>query len=785
MSWWRARVLRTNLSNLPTLQAGELAYADDVNQLWVGATSGNKQIVGGGGGGSQGATGLQGVTGIAGGSFPNVYSVPTAYSTIQAAIDAAFADGHTQFVGNPAVVEIAPGIYSESLNLRAGISLLGISAASSNVQVVGDATFVANINQSQNENRLVMNGIQFSGKVELSGSVASRLSLLHSAAIQPAGSTNPSVLLNNTLGRFDSASSFIIHNDPAGIAADIRNGNFVCSDQTGGIFNNASSVTASLIKLTGTSTTSLNSIFIGGNNTGAPNMIEMASATASCFLKGVNVLNAQSGGNNILFSANGTVRALTSVFSNNGGKFAVTTSGGGILGFAGCTIDGSNEVDPTITIQFSKNDMRLDPFAGRLFVGGRNGFPNFTTAFAYAVAHNMTFLKLIVEAGTYNDNIIVPPTMNVQIMAAANVGLTNFAQVFVNGQVTHAPTTNTTFTMENIRISAGAGKNCVNYTTSATTFPSFRYCEFVKTGDNLPAVFISAPIGLSFHDCDIQVLNCNAPALDVTGINCIFHGLNLFGQNDIEVGGSAAIDPTFSLPFVKIRNNSNITMYGVTFNTTPSGGCGTFFELNTNSAINCIDCNMSTALQVGQLFYFKGSGGTVYGTRTTYGIAGNPILPELTGTSYSAFARDGVVATGSITIANNTFNAGDSVTVAGVPFVVNTDFTPGGSTAATATALATAINAKPALAQVVYAIANGTSVVTLYSYKFAASSNSITLSKTDAGTVNFVLSGATLTGGSTGTANSFQRDYCSFLGWAINSQNTLTEFSNPVVPIPF
>lgn len=111
-------------------------------------------------------------------------------------------------------------------------------------------------------------------------------------------------------------------------------------------------------------------------------------------------------------------------------------------------------------------------------------------------------------------------------------------------------------------------------------------------------------------------------------------------------------------------------------------------------------------------------------------------------------AEQGVAATGSITIANNTIESGDKVTINGVDFVETTDFAVGGSASVTAGNLATAINnsAHPSIYDQVTALAVG-AVVNLTAVKKGVIGNAITLAETDSGTNNFTLSGPTLTGG--------------------------------------
>lgn len=121
------------------------------------------------------------------------------------------------------------------------------------------------------------------------------------------------------------------------------------------------------------------------------------------------------------------------------------------------------------------------------------------------------------------------------------------------------------------------------------------------------------------------------------------------------------------------------------------------------------------------------------------------------GATIVGLAEQGTAASGTITIANNTFDAGDYVSINGVQFEETVDFTVGGSAAATAANLATAINNSihPDIYDQVTASDLG-AVVTVTAVKKGLSGNSIALVEFDQSTDNFTLSGATLSGGASG-----------------------------------
>jgi hypothetical protein len=107
----------------------------------------------------------------------------------------------------------------------------------------------------------------------------------------------------------------------------------------------------------------------------------------------------------------------------------------------------------------------------------------------------------------------------------------------------------------------------------------------------------------------------------------------------------------------------------------------------------------------------------------------------------------GTFANATVTIANNSFSAGDKVIVNGVGFEQGVDWAPGGSIALSASALALAIeNSLNPLLQDITASAVGP-LITISSRTKGVQGNSYTLSEVDTGTNNFTLSGATFQNG--------------------------------------
>jgi len=111
----------------------------------------------------------------------------------------------------------------------------------------------------------------------------------------------------------------------------------------------------------------------------------------------------------------------------------------------------------------------------------------------------------------------------------------------------------------------------------------------------------------------------------------------------------------------------------------------------------------------------------------------------------------GTLATGTITIVNNSFDAGDDVIINGVSFVLGTDWVAGATIAETAFNICNAISSSGnALIEGKVRTSVSGAVITIIGAIGGTAGNAITMSVVDNATVNFTLSGATLAGGIAG-----------------------------------
>lgn len=111
----------------------------------------------------------------------------------------------------------------------------------------------------------------------------------------------------------------------------------------------------------------------------------------------------------------------------------------------------------------------------------------------------------------------------------------------------------------------------------------------------------------------------------------------------------------------------------------------------------------------------------------------------------------GVFASATITVTNNTFDAGDSITVNGVEFVSGVDWFVGVDEADSADLLAAAIEGSAnALLQDITA-SSDSGVITVVARTTGVHGNTYTLEETDGATDNFTISGATFENGEDST----------------------------------
>lgn len=119
------------------------------------------------------------------------------YTSIQAGIDAAFADGHG--LGNPTAVYVLPGVFSQEPNntitMRAGIDVIGLGGTVLNVGgPQGDVSFIGNIQVDITGQSSIV-GMTVQGLLFITGTGGSGVGVINS---QFFSSTGPALAYNNT-----------------------------------------------------------------------------------------------------------------------------------------------------------------------------------------------------------------------------------------------------------------------------------------------------------------------------------------------------------------------------------------------------------------------------------------------------------------------------------------------------------------------------------------------------------------------------------------------------------
>lgn len=288
---------------------------------------------------------------------PTVGGVPQAqYTSIQTAIDQAVADGFTTSA-NPAVVEIAPGTYTENVTLKPGVSLAAIQGGT--VTVTGNLTYpVSNgLNRVQNSISITnivfttLNGITFS----VSGTAPVQVTVNGGQFIKQAGGdANPVYEITNTGSgsrvRFNQGA-FIDMQITTAPAMNLTRGTTEFRDRNSAVAStNGVTIQAAAVL---TNSAALRvwccDFWTNGNFT---NIIDIQSTTAVVDLLHTYLGNTLAGGNGILFTAAGTARVRWCfVFMNASLTGYIAKGAAGTFGYSYMVIIGANnQVQNTLTV---------------------------------------------------------------------------------------------------------------------------------------------------------------------------------------------------------------------------------------------------------------------------------------------------------------------------------------------------------------------------------------------------------------------------------------------------
>lgn len=266
-------------------------------------------------------------------SFPlqspakNIYRVGVGcqFTTIQAAINQAFADGHTSN-DNLAIVEVSPGTYTENLSLKPGVNVCGLGVWSTGpgslnsdgtggiTTVIGnhDYTVSNGLNRTQNSitianiNLTCLNGVT----LLVAGTSPCQLVFSGMALHKQAGGDSNPILRSTNSGagtRIRSQNNGTLANDVANnaVLCDLQqNTTFEMRDRTSVFFSNVNAVAGIGVRLSNTATfraTNVDGLFNGSYSTAC---IEIASSTITIDLRWVLIVNTNTGAGASLISYN-------------------------------------------------------------------------------------------------------------------------------------------------------------------------------------------------------------------------------------------------------------------------------------------------------------------------------------------------------------------------------------------------------------------------------------------------------------------------------------------------
>lgn len=693
------------------------------------------------------------------------------YDTIQAAINAAVADGYNS-AANPALIEIYPktsGAYVENLTLNAGVSLVGMDAQ--RISIVGSHTW-APVAGTAGTNRITLENLAFNGaagapNITFGGTNAARLTLKNTFVNRESLDDGLGcIVLSNTnnSARVTMIDSGLYHfaNAGGGYAFDMQRGRLnmmgnceIFCEGPGGVIPFALDNNANINARGGSYFT--DTFF---SQSGAT-IFEINSN--GVFLNLVYFTCQSQGGSVFQFNADGVVIAATCALLTNSAPVCDGAGNGTIRvvnpvfntgDAAGSTYGanyGFNQIPDNVNPGSATIGLRAEFKDGYWmgYVGYEFGFPSIQSAvdqlFNYAGGG---YFKVVLADGTgFTENVLLRG--GCILMGSSDADIFSIqAPTRIDGTVSFiAGNGGPDYVfLRNIQIDAQAGGRAFEASDNGVFFTAnFQNCDIKKNGDAavVEAMLLDGSGGgqgqANFLDCAVKRTDADVGvALSLNTISIAYSYGCYFQTNG--VGGGLA------------SNNRAVRVVDSRFDC-DYGNIETFSEdsmeiVDNTSSMNIRYTNMNIAVERGEVFRFTGAG-FVQLIRSNCFMSN--ILPG------SVVARDGQQATGNFAFSGNVYAPGDGIEINGVNFINGVDFVVAGTTAGTVANIAAAINASanPSIQNVVYAIANGTTLE-IYSWNYSAASNAITISVV--GTAPALASGATLTGGVTGAGGLFLYD---------------------------
>lgn len=700
------------------------------------------------------------------------------YTSIQAAINAAVADGFTDN-SNPAIIEIYPGTYTEDLTLNSGVHLKGVG---SNVRDTSEVVIIGTLTYTPG-----------------AGNFTTNILNLYCLTVSPAAGNKAFVFTGNNQARVNIRNCFFNSNSAgAGVtglvtvsnvgagstcrltdttvqSSNVLDGELVqCSAATtefyggqGGLSNNSGGTNTTGVNISGTAVVNIR---IQGFVSGAFTQIFLvSSATAVLQCDRTSIQNTLNGGHIVNFTTAGSARLQgCGLFTANlAGKIA--TGAAGTLLIQGCRFNGNiaspnAQIDPTITsVSVTAGQAESDQAYKEFQVGRGVGFQTIQAAINAAAASAAGNRKVVkIPPGFYTENLTLAP--NVDLVADTLNGLSPVGQntVTISGQHTFNTTAGSDVVQfRNIIFVSTSAGSIFSFTGNGGGGMKFFRCYLNKNFNgaaSLIAVSNTNSPTVVLEQCAFNFRAASGAAFDFTGATPGFAQLTIMGQiaptasyaESLFVGPFTPGTPT---PLALIKSDNTTGMIGLIRGIRLQIESTEVLSLRSGSdSVTIEHCSISQIVIEGAFAKLYNGGFNVFIEECEIEQQTGPQPNGL-----PCLARDnGTQARGTITFASNPAD-GDTVTINGAVFTARTvptqegDFAIGATNSDTATNLRDAINNSgnygdsnsSGVLALIYAKA-AANVVTVLAFGDAAG-NAYTLASSVP--LVMVLSGATLGGG--------------------------------------
>jgi len=281
------------------------------------------------------------------------------FTTIQAAIDQAVADGYTT-AANPALVQVAPGAYAENVAFKPGVNVVGLASAGQACIITGNCTYSHSAGGTRNDNTITVTNLTLRSSVGITMLVAGtsplQLTFIGCSLEKNSGGDTDFIYSITSTGagtrvRFNQGC-VLIHNVAASVAMNLARGTTEFRQRNTAVLNNSGGTMTAAAVLTNSAALRVwgCDLWCSGAYT---NNIDIQGAGAVVDLLHTWLQNSLAGGNAILFTAAGTARlkwTLVGVNADLSGYIAKGAAGTFI--YSACIfLTPNDQVQNTLTIQ--------------------------------------------------------------------------------------------------------------------------------------------------------------------------------------------------------------------------------------------------------------------------------------------------------------------------------------------------------------------------------------------------------------------------------------------------